>query len=78
MTSSELIVCALIGITIVLIAYAAFRPAVTQSSREKMPDAELTEIIAKGKNKMPGYEKSLKPNEIRGLVAYVRSLAPKK
>ena len=45
---------------------------------QKMPDAELTEIIAKGKNKMPGYEKSLKPDEIKGQVAYIRSLAPKK
>lgn len=77
MTSSELIVCALIGITIVLIAYAAFRPAVTQSSCEKMPDAELTEIITKGKNKIFGYERSLKPNEIKGQVAYIRSLATK-
>jgi len=43
-----------------------------------MPDAELTEIIAKGKNKMPGYEKRLKPDEIKGQVAYIRSLALKK
>jgi mono/diheme cytochrome c family protein len=45
---------------------------------QKMSDAELTEIIVKGKNKMPAYEKSLKPDEIKGLVAYIRSLAPKK
>jgi len=45
---------------------------------QKMSDAELTEIVAKGKNKMPAYEKSLKPDEIKGLVAYLRSLAPKK
>jgi mono/diheme cytochrome c family protein len=45
---------------------------------QKMLDAELTEITAKGKNKMPGYEKSLKPDEIKGLVTYIRSLAAKK
>jgi mono/diheme cytochrome c family protein len=42
---------------------------------QKMSDADLTEIIAKGKNKMPGYEKTLKPDDIKGLVAYIRSLA---
>ena len=40
-------------------------------------DADLTQIIAKGKNKMPAYEKSLKPDEIKGLVAYVRGLEKK-
>ena len=37
-------------------------------------DAALKEVIDKGKNKMPAYGKSLKPDEIQGLVAYVRSL----
>lgn len=45
---------------------------------QKMTDAQLTEIIAKGKNKMPGYEKSLKPEQIKDLVAYIRQLAKKK
>jgi cytochrome c6 len=40
-------------------------------------EADLTQIIAKGKNKMPAYEKSLKPDEIKGLVAYVRELGKK-
>src|SRR5690349_4904228 len=40
-------------------------------------DADFTQIIAKGKNKMPAYEKSLKPDEIKGLVAYVRDLGKK-
>lgn len=39
-----------------------------------MSDADLTAAIAKGKNKMPGYEKSLKPDDIKGLVEYVRAL----
>ncbi len=40
-------------------------------------DADLTQIIAKGKNKMPAYEKTLKPDEIKGLVAYVRGMERK-
>lgn len=44
---------------------------------QKMSDAELTDIIAKGKNKMPGYEKSLKADDIKGLVVFIRTLAAK-
>jgi cytochrome c6 len=44
---------------------------------EKETDAELIEITAKGKNKMPGYEKSLKESQIKDLVAYIRELAKK-
>jgi cytochrome c6 len=40
-------------------------------------ETDLAQIIAKGKNKMPGYEKSLKPDEIKGLASYVRELAKK-
>lgn len=40
-------------------------------------DADLAQTIAKGKNKMPAYEKTLKPDEVSGLVAYVRSLSKK-
>ena len=45
---------------------------------QKMSDADLTTIIAMGKNKMPAYGKTLKPEEIKGLVAYVRELGGKK
>jgi mono/diheme cytochrome c family protein len=41
----------------------------------KQSDDDLTAVIDKGKNKMPAYGKSLKPEEIKALVAYVRSLA---
>jgi hypothetical protein len=41
---------------------------------QKMSDADLTTIIAKGKNKMKGFEKDLKPEEIKALVAMVRSM----
>jgi mono/diheme cytochrome c family protein len=45
---------------------------------QKQSDAELTATLTNGKNKMPAYGKSLKANDIKGLVAYVRSLAPAK
>jgi mono/diheme cytochrome c family protein len=44
---------------------------------QKQTDAELNAEITKGKDKMPPYEKQLKPDEIKGLVAYVRELAKK-
>ncbi len=45
----------------------------TAADVQKMSDAELTDIITNGKNKMPKYG-SLKPEEIKGLVAYIRTL----
>jgi cytochrome c6 len=41
---------------------------------QKMSDADLAGIISMGKNKMPAYAKTLKDADIKGLVAYVRSL----
>jgi cytochrome c6 len=38
-------------------------------------DAQLTEIITKGKGKMPSYSGKLSDADIQGMVAYVRSLA---
>jgi cytochrome c6 len=40
-------------------------------------DAALTTVIASGKGKMPAYGKSLKPEQVTDLVAYVRSLKAK-
>jgi cytochrome c6 len=40
---------------------------------QKMSDAELTDVITNGKNKMPKYG-SLKAEDIKGLVAYIRTL----
>ena len=45
----------------------------TSADVQKMSDAELADIITNGKNKMPKYA-SLKPEEVKGLVAYIRSL----
>ncbi len=41
----------------------------------KMSDDELAGVIEKGKGKMPAYGKSLKSDEIKAMVAYVRGLA---
>ncbi len=45
----------------------------TTAEVQKLSDAELTEVITNGKNKMPA-SKSLKPEDIKGLVAYIRTL----
>ncbi len=44
----------------------------------KMSDADLVGIVTSGKNKMPGYAKSLKESEIKDLVAYCRELGKQK
>jgi mono/diheme cytochrome c family protein len=41
----------------------------------QMSDDELVGAIEKGKGKMPAYGKSLKPDEMKAMVAYVRGLA---
>jgi mono/diheme cytochrome c family protein len=45
----------------------------TTADVQGMSDAQLTDIITNGKNKMPKYG-SLPPEEIKGLVAYIRTL----
>jgi len=40
----------------------------------KMADAELSTVIEKGKGKMPSYGKTMNADEIKAMVAYVRSL----
>ena len=40
----------------------------------KASDDDLAGIIEKGKGKMPGYGKSMKPDDIKNMVAYIRSL----
>jgi len=45
----------------------------TSADVQKMSDSELTDTITNGKNKMPSY-KSLTPEQIKGLVAYIRTL----
>ena len=45
---------------------------------QKQSDAELNQIIAKGKNKMPAFDGKLKKEQIEQLVGYIRELAKKK
>ncbi len=45
----------------------------TSAEVQGMSDAQLTDIITNGKNKMPKYG-SLKPEEVKSLVAYLRTL----
>ena len=46
----------------------------TTAEVQGMSDAELSTVITNGKNKMPAYGKSLKADDIKGLVAYIRTL----
>ena len=43
----------------------------------KLGDAELTQIVTKGKNKMPAYETKLSKEQIAQLVGFLRDLAKK-
>ena len=49
----------------------------TSADVQKETDAQLTEIITKGKGKMPAYDGKLKDTEIKDLVTFIRSLAKK-
>jgi cytochrome c6 len=44
---------------------------------QKQTDAELTEVIAKGKGKMPAFGAKIKADDMKTLVAYIRGLAKK-
>jgi len=44
---------------------------------KKETDAEWTEIIAKGKNKMPAYDRKITDAEVKDVVAYIRGLCKK-
>ncbi|MGB6675964.1 MAG: cytochrome c [Terriglobales bacterium] len=41
---------------------------------QKMSDAELANVVTNGRDKMPAFGKSLKADDIQGLVAYIRTL----
>jgi cytochrome c6 len=44
---------------------------------QKLSDAELTQVVTKGKNKMPAYETKLSKEQIGELVSFVRELTKK-
>ncbi len=41
---------------------------------QKQSDADLVAAVSKGKGKMPGYAGKLSDDEIKGVVAFVRTL----
>jgi cytochrome c6 len=45
---------------------------------QKLPDAELAQVISNGKGGMPSFKSSLSEEQIHALVAQIRSLRPKK
>ncbi len=45
---------------------------------QKLTDAQLADIVGKGKNRMPAYEKRLSHDQIQSVVGYLRELAKKK
>ena len=45
---------------------------------QKLPDAQLAQIISEGKGGMPPFKSSLSEDQIHSLVSYVRSLHQKK
>jgi mono/diheme cytochrome c family protein len=53
-------------------------PDLRSAAVQKLSDSELTQVISNGKGGMPPFKDSLSEDQIRGLVAHVRSLRPKK
>jgi mono/diheme cytochrome c family protein len=45
---------------------------------QKLPDAELGQVIANGKGGMPSFKNSLSEDQMHSLVAHIRSLHQKK
>lgn len=43
---------------------------------QKQTDLELTKVIAGGKGKMPAYGKQLSNDDIKALIAHIRTLKP--
>ncbi len=41
---------------------------------QNLPDQELFSITSKGRGRMPAFERKLSPDQIHGLVRYIRSL----
>jgi cytochrome c6 len=52
-------------------------PDFASPDAQKQSDEELAAIISNGKNKMPAYKKSLKAEQVKDLVAFIRTLGKK-
>lgn len=44
---------------------------------QKMTDAKMTDVIVKGKGKMPALGKSMSQDQVKQLVAHIRGMAKK-
>lgn len=59
-------------------AAVAFDPKPTDFTapdfQESRTDDQLTEVIAKGRGRMPSFEAQLKPDELKALVEYIREM----
>jgi cytochrome c6 len=53
-------------------------PDLRSPTVQKLPDAELAQIISNGKGGMPSFKSSLSDDQIHSLVAYIHSLHQKK
>jgi cytochrome c6 len=53
-------------------------PDLRSPAVQKLPNAELAEIISNGKGGMPSFKNSLSAEQIHALVMHVRSLGRKK
>jgi mono/diheme cytochrome c family protein len=53
-------------------------PDLRSQAVQKLPDAELAQIISNGKGGMPSFKNSFSEDQIHSLVVHIRSLHPKK
>jgi cytochrome c6 len=53
-------------------------PDLRSPAVQKLPDAELAQMIANGKGGMPSFKNSLSDEQIHALVTHIRSLHQKK
>src|SRR5215467_1813558 len=52
-------------------------PSLSAPEVQSQSDAQLTDAIGKGKNKMPAYDGKLSKEQIASLVVYIRELGKK-
>jgi cytochrome c6 len=52
-------------------------PDLRSPAVQKLPDAQLAQIISDGKGGMPSFKSSLSEDQIHSLVSYIRSLRQK-
>ena len=53
-------------------------PDLRSPAVQKLPDAQLAQIISDGKGGMPSFKSSLSADQVHSLVAHIRSLRGKK